>query len=228
MRISSNRWYAVVTGDVVGSSRLSVARRRQLHDAMTAAALAVVKAFAGDLAAPPGITGGDGWQMLATAPDRSLRAALYYRAHVRAAMQTHRLDTRMVIAIGTVDFVPGDRVAEGDGEAYRLSGRALRELGRSENAAFVFPGAAPQAALDVIVKLVDLVAGGWSDRQALAVTGALRGWTQVEIATKTWPEPISQQAVAQHLARAGWSTVEHALAHFETVVADETSKKACI
>jgi len=36
------------------------------------------------------------------------------------------------------------------------------------------------------------------------VTGALRGWKQEKIAETWWKKKVSQQAVAQHLARAGW------------------------
>jgi hypothetical protein len=68
---------------------------------------------------------------------------------------------------------------------------------------------------DVIVRLVDAIATRWTDKQALAVSGALRGMKQEEIAEKLWEERITQQAVAQHLSRAGWEAVEKGINYFE-------------
>jgi len=45
-------------------------------------------------------------------------------------MGAGKFDTRMAIAIGTVDFVPDDRVSRGDGHAYRDSGNALEQMMR--------------------------------------------------------------------------------------------------
>lgn len=218
MRITKNKRYAIVSGDVIASSRLSPAERRRLQRALATASTSVHKAFPRAVPAGATIVGGDGWQMLVAEPALALRASLFFRARLRATMESHQLDTRMVIAVGTVDFLPGDRVSEGDGAAYRLSGRGLQTLGRTENALFLSPGWAHERTVQVIVTLVDLVAARWSDKQALAVTGALRGWTQEKIARTSWKPPISQQAVAQHLGRAGWNGVERAVEYCETVL----------
>jgi hypothetical protein len=215
MRIAKSRDYAVLTGDVVGSSRLSAPERRKLHTAMSQASTALLKAFKGAVPAPVEIFRGDGWQMLVTDPVQALRIALFYRATLRAGSPSRRLDTRLAIAVGRVDFVPADRVAEGDGAAYRLSGTALESMARRGRMRFVYPAHPAEKPLALVVHLVDGLVSRWSDRQALAVTGALRGWSQETIAAKSWDEPITQQAVAQHLDRAGWSYVEAALDYFE-------------
>jgi len=74
------------------------------------------------------------------------------------------------------------------------------------------------AALDIIVHLIDALAVDWTEKQAQAISGALRGWTQEKIAKLWWENPITQQAVAQHLDRASWYAVENALAFFEKAV----------
>jgi hypothetical protein len=68
---------------------------------------------------------------------------------------------------------------------------------------------------DTIVRLIDAIATRWTDKQALAISGALRGMKQEEIAEKLWEKRITQQAVAQHLSRAGWDAVEKGIEYFE-------------
>jgi len=53
--------------------------------------------------------------------------------------------------------------------------------------------------------------GPFDPAQARAVAGALRGWSQTDIARKSWKPPISQQAVAQNLAAGSWIQLEIAL-----------------
>ncbi len=218
MKLRRKSLYAIATGDVISSSRLSAGRRRALHETMTATSRALRQAFRGAIPIEVDIFRGDSWQMLVSSPALALRAALFYRAGVRSRMGSHRVDMRIAIAIGTLDFIPGKRLSEGDGEAFQLSGKALDSMGKNASMAFRFQDRPEEKVLDVVVKLVDALAARWSDKQALAVTGALQGWKQDKIAKTCWSEPISQQAVAQHLSRAAWSSVETGLVYFEETV----------
>ena len=65
-----------------------------------------------------------------------------------------------------------------------------------------------------IVALIDVAASRWTDRQALAVKGALRGMPQTEIA-ELWSPPIKQSTVNGHLSKAGWGAVSQALNLFK-------------
>jgi hypothetical protein len=168
-----------------------------------------------DLLAPIDRFSGDSWQMVLRSVPAVLRAALLFRAGLRARMQSHQFDTRMALAIGTIDFIPGDRISQGDGEAFRQSGRLLESMRKGAKMKFSFSGRSEERQLDVVVQLVDALAARWSDRQSLAVSGALQGWTQARIAKSWLDRPISQQAVAQHLDRGSWSAVEVGLEFFE-------------
>jgi hypothetical protein len=192
---------------------------------MSRASSALRRAFKSAVPVPVAIFRGDSWQLLVTDPVQALRIALFYRASLRAEMGVRRLDTRMVIAIGRIDFIPGEQIAEGDGPAYRLSGRALESMHKRETMRLVYPSHPEERALGVVVHLLDALVSRWSDKQALAVTGALRGWSQAHIATKSWREPISQQAVAQHLDRAAWSYVESALTYFEDTLSASMTQR---
>lgn len=224
MKIDLQQPVAVITGDIVGSGKFSGASRRRLHAVMQEIGGQLQQTFAEAVPLAPDIYRGDAWQALVIEPAKSLRAALFYRALLRARMQSRPTDCRMAIAVDTIDFLPDDRISQGDGPAFRQSGRLMENMPRQQRMAFTMSGqTATAASLSIVLQLVDVLATRWSEKQALAVSGALQDWTQETIARQCWPEPISQQAVAQHLERAGWHALEKAIEYFETTVAEATA-----
>jgi hypothetical protein len=206
----------VLTGDVVGSTQLSAEARARLHRVMRKTGALVWRAL-GRTVMPlsADIFGGDSWQLLLTQPGAALRAALLYRAVLVGTMNTKGLDTRVVIAVGTVDFVPRRKVSEGEGEAFRASGRLLAEKeGRSRRMRFAAPGAPDAAVWDLVVQWMDTaIVSSWTPSRALAVSGAVRGWTQERISS-VWRPPISQPAVGKHLRGAEWPMISTTLDAF--------------
>lgn len=221
MKTQPDKLYAIITGDIVASSLLSSNKRKMLHKVMVDSSKVLQDEFKDAVPMGVDIFRGDSWQLILSKPAKALRLALFYRAILRAKMESHRFDTRMAIALGHVDFIPGNRVSEGYGEAYQLSGKALESMPKASNMSFVFPGMELEKTLNVIIQLIDSISSRWSDRQALAVTGALRGWKQEKIAEKWWKKKVSQQAVAQHLSRAGWYPVEKGILFFEQCLREE-------
>ena len=214
MKVEKGKLYAVITGDIVNSSKLPSEQRQRLHRIMKEGSKALLKAFKDSVPLDVDIFRGDSWQLLVADPSKSLRIGLFYRAYLRAWMRTSRLDTRMAIAIGTVDFVPDDRVSGGDGQAYQYSGSSLEEMTKASNMCFRFPERKAEEFLDLLVHLLDVLATNWSDKQALAITGALQGLKQEKIGS-LWKPSITQQSVNRHLQRAGWFAVEKAIGFFE-------------
>jgi hypothetical protein len=221
MRIEPGKTYAVLTGDIVASSKLLGAERNQLHHFMRTTSSELRSFFEHLVPMDASVFRGDSWQLLVTDPSESLRVALFYRANLRAAMKSKRVDTRTSIGIGPIEFIPPDNVAGGDGQAFRASGKALEEIGKSRRMTLSWPDSPdPEGikALDTLLSFVDELASNWTEGQARAVCGALLRRTQEQTA-KSWPgKGISQQAVAQHLDRAGWSPLEDGLSLFQSVV----------
>ena len=215
MQISTHKFHAVVTGDIVGSGRLSAERRERLHEVMGECYSVLCEAFPDNFAPSMDIFRGDSWQMFMRDPVRSLRSALFYRALLRAEMESHDFDTRMAIGVGRVASVPEAHVSRGTGEAYRRSGQTLDSMGGDERLRVILPEEVDGRAVAAVVCLLDERSGLWTDRQALAITGMLRGWTQKETAERLWPGGISQQGVSQHLDRAGWNAVSKGLEFVE-------------
>lgn len=204
---------AVLTGDVVESSHLDAEQRRALPGILKRAAGELRHAFGKAIPGPIAVFRGDSWQLIVSDPALSLRAGLLFRSCVIASSGPGlRLDTRMAIAVDTIDFVPSGRVSEGDGPAYRASGEALDKLGGGVRMRLI-TREAPDL-LTATIGLLDAIVQDWTALQALAVKGRLKGLTQTEIAAG-WPERITQQTVARHLARAHWPVVEDALLEFE-------------
>jgi hypothetical protein len=216
MKIEKGKLYAVITGDIISFSKLPTEHRQGLNRIMKKGSEAVRKTFKGTVPLEADVFRGDSWQLLVSDAAVSLRVGLFLRAYLRAAIGigTNKLDTRMAIGVGTVDFVPDDRVSSGDGEAYRYSGNALEQMSRASNMCFRFPGREIEEPLDVLIHLLDVLAMNWSDKQALAITGALQGLKQEEIG-RLWKPPITQQSVNRHLQRAGWFAIEKAIKFFE-------------
>lgn len=221
MEIQPGKLYAVLTGDVVGSSRLDVSGRRKMNYAIHRAAEGVREVFGEAVPLEVDIYRGDGWQLMLSTPSGSLRAGLLYRTTFRVFMEMDGIDTRVAIGLGSVDLLPDLNVSSGDGPAFRASGASLEDMPRGRRMRFAWPDIDKRGlaeALDVIVQLVDELAIHWTGKQAKAVAGALKGWTQNRVARQWGERQITQQAVAQHLDRASWSAVERALEFFETSI----------
>ena len=221
--------HAVATGDVVRSSTLSEGERRHLPErlrtAYAEARAAAPDAFPYDLA----IRGGDGWQCYIKDPSQALPRVLHFWTHLCA----EGLRSRFAVAVNTVDFISDGNLSESDGAAFRESGRALDTLGNDCWAVCILPKSesiTSSLAVDSMFELVDLLLHEWTEAQAQAVAGMLRGVgtersvTQQAVADAWSPDPITRQSVNRHLQRANWSRVERTASIFRQlieVVADE-------
>lgn len=191
------------------SSKLPLSRRKKLASDIRSSSNRLRKSFGDVVPLPVNIFRGDSWQMIVSEPPYVLKVALFFRATLKYLWGSREFDTRMAIGVGTVDFVPGNRVSEGDGEAFRFSGEALESMNKHVRMQFGVPDKELERNLNVVAHLVDAIVMRWTDKQALVASGALRGLTQDEI-TGLWKPPITQQNVAKHLLKAGWHQIENA------------------
>lgn len=218
---------AVITGDFIGFSDLDVSVRSRMPQVIIDAGNSLREAFGPIMPLDADVFRGDGWQAMIIDPVSALRAALFFRAYIRSVAGDQKVDTRMAIGIGPVDYVPPGKVAAGDGPAYRASGKLLEKMnsprqgrlrcafanrrGRENEMQECKPD---EDFVDALVRLAGAIGDRWYGRRALAATGALKGWSQARIA-ENWPGRISRQAVGKHLERGGWHAISHALGVFE-------------
>lgn len=212
---------AVLTGDIVSSTSLSKDARSRLPDVLRQVGQGVREHFADAGPSAIDVFRGDSWQLVLAQPAAALRVTLYLQSRLHSLSEDEPLTSRTAIGIGSVDFLSPEAVSEGDGTAFRLSGKALEEMDRHRRLAIQIDddGASCEcAALPIILTLIDALTKRWTAKQALAVSGALRALRQEQIGSEWHPAPITQQAIAQHLESAGWNAVDEAVTHFESII----------
>jgi hypothetical protein len=213
METDPKKTYAVISGDIIRSSRLDPAARQELPRILKQAAAALREFLGEAIPLDIDIYAGDSWQLLLTDPGSALRAAVFLRAHLLD--RAEGLDTRVAVAIGGVDFVPGERVSEGDGEAFRISGRLLQENAPGRRMRFASNQSTDGGLWDVAFDLIDaLTTKTWTPRRARAVSGALRGWVHTRIAD-LWTPSVRQPTVAKGLEEASWPVIQRTIERFE-------------
>lgn len=212
---------AVLTGDLVRSSELEREERAGVLRLLEGLPEELKPLLSTSVSALVDVYRGDSWQFFLPRPELVLRVALYIRARLRGQIERIRLDSKIGMGIGEGQLGPGGELSTGDGPAFRYAAEALQGLGRSRRMSISFPNwLDPLLAesYESVVILLDRSAAEWTSKQGQAIYPSLLGHTQVEIAA-AWPDgPISQQAVAQHLDRAGWPAIEYALGTFEASI----------
>jgi hypothetical protein len=173
--------YAVLTGDLVGSSAAGAARREEyrLHVHKTFHALSEALPR---LPAPNELIGwqmfrGDSFQAVLRRPSGSVRAAVLIRAGVRsfaAPPKRALVDARVAVGLGGVDLLPSEAVGEGDGPAFRLSGKLLDAMGKRRLALAAEDRLRPDAFAGAL-PLIDGVVSRWTAREAGVAFLALQG-----------------------------------------------------
>lgn len=218
---TDNQNYAILTGDIVKSSALKSEDREKLSKTLLRATKYLRDIFAHSIPSNIDIFRGDSWQLLVTKPEMSLKIAVMLRAFLKKDMNNPKIDTRIAIGIGTIDFVQNNKISYGDGEAFRISGMSLEDMPKEYNIAIAFAEFFKNdltRSLDVISKLIDYQIKNWTIQQTRAIFGALKNLTQKQIASEIFKSSITQQAVADHLNKAGWMYIKLALEFYEDSV----------
>lgn len=219
--MKDDRLYAVLSGDIVGSRRFSGVGP-VIRDAIKGAYLSAEETFGGALLGVD-VFRGDSWQLLIDSPALALRSGLLMRALMKANEQLPKIDSRLAIGVGTVEFVDRANLSESQGEAFVLSGEALDGLRDMKvRMAVRFPEARhdahgafeAQATLDVVMALLDTICQEWTARQSAAIAGALMRLGQTQIGERL---AITQPAVSQALSAARWGPVDHAVSWWEHI-----------
>ncbi|MFW6055810.1 MAG: hypothetical protein ACOC9B_00665 [Chloroflexota bacterium] len=224
MKMTEQKLYAVITGDVVHSSRLRGERWSTLVSLLDDT-FGAVGEIVGSVAAPFSIHRGDSFQGVLSDPALALKAALVIRARLRSGLDVKRrseaLDAYIAIGIGTVDYLPEEQGAAGDGDAFRRSGKTLDGMkGRGPRLLVRTPWPEVDAELDVECSLLEGFAADWSRPQAEALLLHLQGRTQAESASMLH---ISQPAVTKRLLAAGAGAVDDLLGRYERVITSAVS-----
>lgn len=216
--MAEDRIIAVLTGDIVDSSRLQGVNVQPVSVLIEHAGKWIKERFQAAIHARIDVFRGDSWQMVVRDPAIAVRVGLYFRVLLRTL---YGIDSRVSIGFGGVDFLPLENISTGAGQAFTLSGQGLEACLKPARMNLSFPPLERDLdgqGLNTILRLIDLQVSDWTPGQSQAVAGALIDLTQVEIAASWQPEPVSQQAISQHLEKAGWFQIKDALRYLEKVL----------
>jgi hypothetical protein len=210
-----NKIVAVLTGDLVQSSRLSSGQLDQVRHIFDQTCEELMHFQPGLLPAKIDFFRGDAWQLLLTNPLWALRAAIFLRASL---LMNNLADTRVVIGLGTTENINTKRISLSTGQAFTLSGRELDKLTQYFRMSIAIPQNVKILAswLALIGQLCDILISHWTRRQAHVIRLALApdNPTHAAIADRLSPS-VSKQAVTSSLAGADWHGLRTAIRQFE-------------
>lgn len=220
---------AVITGDIVQSTKMDALRRKKLMEEVDFA----LKIWSTDYNMHYEIYRGDSFQCLLESPFHALRVTLLIKTFIKSlysneanelklARKTAMLypvwlfDTRIALGIGEGEDET-ESLGKANGEAFLLSGRKLDQLKASKQSIGISVNDAYNSELETECTLLDFILARNSALQCEVINLKLLGYTEIEIAKKLG---IAQSAVNQRSNNGGWIAIQSLVQRFEAIYND--------
>lgn len=201
--------YGVITGDIVGSTKLDEEDRDGLVEVLNRTITEISSRENGNNALEFEMFRGDSFQVKATKAEDSLRIALLIRLGLISAREnfknssskkTSTWDARLSVGIGSIDYIR-DTINISDGEAFRYSGRAFDSLKKADRLIIQTSDMRMNEEFAVECIMADTIMKRLSDKQAkITYKYLLEESTQKSIAEKL---NVTPQAVNKSLQHGG-------------------------
>ena len=205
--MGNTKKYAVLTGDIVESSKLSVDQLDETRKALKN----IISEFDGLY--PNVIIGeianfrGDGWQLLVAKPKYVLRLLLFITCGLKLAKVNN---TRIGIATGVVEKIDYENISLSSGYAFTQSGKILNDIENMKVKkdkpfwSLIDKNTYKSSTYEILAS----IANDWTYVVAQAIYGSLKGQTQQKIADDMG---VSQPNVVKSLIRGKWDLLENNL-----------------
>lgn len=212
MKLSSSI-QAVLTGDIVNSTRLEPAMETALIKALKESLAPYKHEF----------YRGDSFQVYLKEPAPSLRLALLCRTQAinmtEGQDETPLSDVRVSIGIGSV-VLPVKDLGTAKGEAFILSGRSFDKLqskgpGMEKRLSITSGQTIADIGFQVIAEHIDAIYKGMTGKQAAVILGLLKGKTQQQIGLEL---NRSKSTVSQSASSGEWPAIERLLQQYEILI----------
>ena len=118
--MTQSKYYAVLTGDIIRSSRLSANQLECVRSSLIGAVNVAGRWKRGLVKGKPEFFRGDAWQLLMAEPALALRVGVFLRASLLAGGLA---DSRVAIGLGDVERVSHERVSLSTGASLRSVGQ---------------------------------------------------------------------------------------------------------
>jgi hypothetical protein len=197
---------AVLTADIIQSTRYSRLDRQRLNRALLKAFDEVVRRYpkAVHTRLAFRITAGDEFQCVFSDIAKTFDILTYLRAILATSGLGPIVRFRASIGVGEISVAGRSSPYEEDGEAFALARQGLEQLekGRHSRWTKILTGQ-PEIDLtaDVVLNLLDYLQQGWTVPQWEAVRWSLLDLTREEISKKL---KVRHQNVSKRLSAAGW------------------------
>lgn len=210
-------YYTVITGDIVGFTGLPPDRRFSAHRVIADSLQDLNYRYS---LWPKGSTGyamfrGDSFQCIITNTLEAMRVVMILISDL--LRRKERLEFRIGMGVGTVEFLHNENVTLSIGEAFTNSGKAFDGLYSYQRLAIVTPWQRVDDMLRASIESLDYIISKWTPQQAEAIYHFLLGRKQVETSRIL---NITQSAVNQRLQNAGHYAVRGILDFYRHVMLD--------
>ena len=212
--------YAVMTGDIIGSTRLTERFGSSWVDDLRDSLDYLKK----NSLVPPSIFRGASFQIAKSNPDSAIEDAVILRLKLISSFKVDetypRLDARIAIGLGKIDYLPTGKdnynIGEMSGEAFRNSGQLLdRNLKGDRNLIVKTPWPEVDAEMDIHCLVVDRLISKWTTKQCAAVMYKLDDYNLKEIGEKL---KISFSAVGRRLKKTDYDIVVRIVERYSEMI----------
>lgn len=199
---------AVLTADIVNSTKLNAAKDKKLTQALV------------DLFADHKIEffRGDSFQVYIKKPAAALQLALLARASAIRLFKDETMvlcDIRISIGIGKVQL-PVRSLKTAKGEAFVLSGRQFDEISKSrQRLAITSPNTLANEGLQVIAAYLNSIFDTMTGKQAEVISELLKGEMQKAVAKKL---KKTKSTIHQRITAGRFAEIEFLLRHYENII----------
>lgn len=212
---------AVLTGDIVDSSKLKPTQRKYLIETLNVFFQKFSTKSKNELKLKIKfeIYRGDSFQGCLENPEYALRIALLMRCYLQSEKnfpsKTYKLDARIAIGIGKVNY-KSNTLSESDGEAFRNSGRLLDVMKKMpQKIAIKTSSETINIEFNNYFQLLEAIMSKWTAPQADAIYYKLLGYSEIAIAEIL---NIKQPAVNQRAKTASWNSIELIVNRYENLI----------
>lgn len=200
---------AVLTGDIVNSTRLSAAKQKTLTEQLTN--IFTSHGYQIDFYR------GDSFQAYVKDPEQALQLALLSRtAAIRLSKNEGEVlsDVRISIGIGEVS-TPVSSLRTAKGEAFLLSGRTFDEMIKNDQRlAISCANVIANEGMQVISDYVNAIFNSMTGKQAEVIFELLNGEMQKEVAKKI---KKTRSTIHQRITSGRWAEIEKLLSRYNNI-----------
>lgn len=210
-------YYAVITGDIINSTKFDAFKRDKLLQKLDT----FFRKYSAEsenemhLKIQFEIFRGDSFQGLLDSPAEALKLCILMRSYLKSQFDSElTLDARIAIGIGEIGY-KSEKLSESDGEAFHNSGRLLDVMKKlPQQIGLQSPWPNLNNDINIGLVLLETIISKWTPLQADVVYLKLSGQTELQISKVL---NIAQSSVNQRAKAAAWGAVEIFIKHFNEV-----------